>query len=119
MDTTLITLVITTVGTVVGWFFGKSKRKAEDANALLASMDTQGTALMKQNEIIEQLAEKYATSMAEKADLQERALTQERELKRLRREQQKLQGEVEGLREQLKRVLEELSVMRSSSKPCD
>lgn len=119
MDTTLITLVITTVGTVVGWFFGKSKRKAEDANALLASMDTQGTALMKQNEIIEKLAGKYAASMVEKADLQERALTQERELKRLRREQQKLQGEVDGLREQLKTVLEELSVMRSSGKPCD
>lgn len=119
MNTTLITLVITTVGTVVGWFFGKSKRKAEDANALLTSMDTQGTALLKQNEIIEQLAEKYAASMVEKADLQERAITQERELKRLRREQQKLQGEVAGLREQLKSVLEELSVMRSSSKPCD
>ena len=57
--------------------------------------------------------------MAEKADLQEQALTQERELKRLRLEQQKLRNEVEGLREQLKSVLDELSVMRSSSKPCD
>lgn len=109
IDTTLISLILSAVGAVVGWAFGRSKRKADDSNALLTSIDTQSVAFSKQIKLNEELSTKYLDIFQENVKLREQVSQQAQELVRLREDQKVLQQEVERLREELSTVLKKIT----------
>lgn len=109
MDTTIISLILSSIGAVVGWFFGRAKKKAEDSNALLTSLDTQSNAFSKQMDMYEALADKYIKVFEENVALRETVAKQQKELDSLRSNQDKLKSEVESLRATVAALLSDAS----------
>lgn len=109
MDSTLLSIILTAVGTAAGWVFGRMKRKADNTDALASSLDTQSETVSHFVQVNESLAAKYTAVFEENVTLREKVTEQEAKIRDLSERQQELVKEVEAMRTQLRMLLKELN----------
>lgn len=108
LDTSILTIVTSTVAGIVGWLSGRGRRRAENATAVTSAIDAFMDSLNKITEVNTQLRESKIALFAENIDLKQEVIKKDNEIEDLKNEVKALQGKVESLTNRIEELTKQV-----------
>ena len=97
IDTSLLTILTGTVAGVVGWFTGKTKRKADNVASFSTAIDAFASTMEKMSTLNKELSEKHLTVFAENAELRQNIITKDNKIEELELQVKELKDKIDCL----------------------
>ena len=96
-DTSIFSLLTGTIAGVVGWFAGKTKRKADNATSFSAALDAFSATMQKINDSYHEALAHNVDLYKKNADLQQEIIAKDNKIEDLEQKVTELKGKIETL----------------------